>query len=127
MSASKKKILIAEDEPQLRKMLVDKFSVSGFVVFGAEDGKVALAMALKEHPDLILLDILMPVMDGMEMLRELRKDSWGKNAHVMLLTNLRGSERVLEGVELGVREYFIKSDWKLEDIVKKVTEKLGIA
>jgi len=127
MSTSPKKILIAEDEPQLRKMLVDKFSVSGFVVFGAEDGKVALGTALKEHPDLILLDILMPVMDGMEMLRALRKDPWGKDALVIFLSNLRDSERILEGVELSVHEYFVKSDWKLEDIVKKVTEKLGIA
>ena len=121
-----KKILIAEDEPQLRKLLVQKFSSSGFTTFGAEDGAVALHVACKEHPDITLLDILMPNMDGMEMLRRLRKDPWGKDAIVILLTNLGGSERVVEGMELGVQEYFIKSDWKLEDIVKKVKEKLGM-
>ncbi len=122
----KKKILVAEDEPQLRKLMLSKFESSGFAALGAEDGSVALEKALKEHPDVILLDILMPVMDGIEMLRKLRTDAWGKSALVMLLSNLRDSGKVLEGVELGAHEYFVKSDWKLEDIVKKVKEKLSI-
>jgi len=123
--ATVKKVLIAEDEPQLNKMLAEKFSNEGFITYMATDGEEALTLSLKEHPDVILLDILMPKMDGIAMLKKLRDDEWGKTAKVMLLTNLKSSERVLEGVQLGVKEYFVKSDWKLGDLVKKVTEKIG--
>ena len=120
-----KKILIAEDEPQLLKLLLDRFTKEGFVAVGAPDGAVALEMAFKEHPDLILLDILMPVMDGVTALRRLRQDAWGKTAFVMVLTNLRDSARVAECLSLGVPDYLVKSDCRLEEIVKRVKEKLG--
>lgn len=120
-----KKILIVEDEPGLLNALVDKFTHEGFVVLSAKDGQEGLEVALPEHPDLILLDIIMPVMDGMTMLRDLRKDPWGKNVPVILLTNLSEAEKVAESLSQGVYYYLVKSDWKLEDIVKKVKEKLG--
>lgn len=123
---TQKKILIVEDEPQLQKLLISKFLASGFEASGATDGASALAEALKQHPDAILSDILMPHMDGFEMVRRLREDAWGKQALIIFLTNLRDSEKVLEANELGVHDYLVKSDWKLEDIVKKVKEKLNI-
>ena len=72
-----KKILIVDDEPALLTALVDKFTRAGYTVGIAENGKEGLKLALKNRPDLILLDIIMPVMDGITMLYKLRKDSWG--------------------------------------------------
>ena len=121
-----KKILIVEDEPALLSALLAKFHQEGFAAIGAKDGQEGLNTALREHPDLILLDIIMPVMDGMTMLYKLQKDSWGMNVPVILLTNLSEAERVSESLRQGVYDYLVKSDWKLEDIVKKVRETLGI-
>jgi len=121
-----KKILVVDDEPALLAALVDKLTLEGFVVLSAKDGQDGLEVALRDHPDLILLDVILPVMDGMTMLFELRKDSWGKSIPVILLTNLSEPEKISESLRQGVTDYLVKSDWKLEDIVKKVKKNLGI-
>ena len=118
-------LLIVEDEISLCKVLRDKLTREGFSVLEAKDGKEGLETALVQHPDLILLDIIMPVMDGMTMLTELRKDEWGKNAKVIFLTNLSEAEKIAESHTKGVYDYLVKSDWKLSDVVKKVRERLG--
>ncbi len=105
---------------------MDKFKSEGFLVTSAKDGQEGLNLAITDHPDLILLDIIMPVMDGMTMLSQLRQDPWGKTVPVILLTNLSEAEKVVESLREGVYDYLVKSDWKLEDIVKKVREKLDI-
>ena len=120
------KILIVEDEPAMLDVLAAKLAQAGLTVLTAVNGQNGLDMALAQHPDLILLDIIMPVMDGMTMLRELRKDPWGKSVRVMLLTNLSEAGRADESFEQEVYDYLVKSDWKLEDIVNKVKGKLGI-
>jgi DNA-binding response OmpR family regulator len=124
--ASQKRILLVEDEPAIARAMADKLTNEGFTVLRASDGEDGLAQALKEHPDLILLDIVMPKMDGMTMLNQLRKDDWGKNAKIIFLTNLSEMEAVQKATELGVFDYIVKSDWKLSDVVKKVREKLGM-
>jgi len=126
-AAGGKKILIVEDERDLRQALVDKFTHEGFDVFEAENGEKGLKVALKEHPDLILLDIIMPVMDGITMMEKMCEDKWGQDVPVIMLTNLTDIKRVSEAVESGVYEYLVKSDWKIEDVVKRVREKLGIS
>jgi len=125
MAEIKKKVLIVEDEKPLREILKDKFKVSGFLTFGAKDGKEGLSIALKEHPDIILLDIIMPIMDGMTVLKKLREDPKGKNIPVILLTNLADDQKVAEATEEGVYGYLVKSDWKIADVVKMVEERLG--
>lgn len=120
-----KKILIVEDEESLLKVLADKFKIEGFEVLSAQNGFEGLAMAFKEKPDLILLDIIMPKMDGLSMLKELRKDESGKNIKVIMLTNLSGEENMADAITNGSFEYLIKSDWKIEDLVKRVKEKIG--
>ena len=92
----------------------------------AKDGKEGLNAALNTHPDLILLDIVLPEMDGLAVLRELRKDQWGKDAKVIFLTNYPFEEKVGEALNLGVTEYIIKANWKMSDIVGKVKEKLEL-
>ena len=121
-----KKILIVDDEAPLMTVLVERFNQEGFEVIVAKNGQEGLDNALKSHPDMILLDIIMPVMDGMTMLSELRKDSWGATANVIFLSNLSEPERIDQSINYGVRDYLVKCDWTLEDIVKKVRERLGI-
>ena len=120
-----KTILIIDDEQTLLSALIDKFTREGFVVLAKKNGQEGLHCALTDHPDLILLDIIMPVMDGMTMLAKLRKDPWGKNAKVIMLTNLSEVEKVASQLQ-GVYDYLVKSDWELKDIVKKVKERLGV-
>ena len=94
-----KKILIAEDEPAMLAALTDKFKREGCIVVQAENGEVALDLAAKEKPDIILLDILMRKKSGMEVLNDLRKGSdWGKTVPVIILTNLSQDESIMGGI-----------------------------
>lgn len=125
---NKKTILIVEDEVALRNMLRDKLNHENFATLEAKDGKEGLETALREHPDMILLDLLMPVMDGMTMLKQLRaENAWGKTAKVIILTNLTGAneERNREITETQPHYYFIKTDWKLDDLIAKIREDLS--
>ena len=118
-------MLIVEDEIALRQAMEDKFTREGFSTFVAKDGEDGLNQALTERPDIILLDIIMPNMDGLTMLKILRNDQeWGKNVPVMILTNLNDIDNVSRAVENGVYEFLVKSDWRLDDLVDKVKEKL---
>ena len=123
--ANTKKILIVEDEKSLLKGLTIKFSKEGFSVFGAQDGKAGLRLALSKKPDLILLDIVMPVMDGITMLKELRKDKWGKSAIVFLLTNLEDADKTTQSIEQNAAAYLVKSNWTLNDLVQQIKLKLA--
>lgn len=121
-----KTILIVEDEALILRSLKDRFIKEGFTVFDASDGEKGLELALQNHPDIILLDIIMPKMDGISMLKELRKDEWGKDVKIIILTNLNYSEKVAEAMKNGVYDFLIKTDWKLEDVVKQVRDKLEV-
>jgi DNA-binding response OmpR family regulator len=124
MPKAKNKILIVEDDLDLLEVLKNKFLAEKFDVLEAVNGKIGLEAALHHRPDLILLDIVMPVMDGMTMLKKLRQDSWGKNAFVILLTNLSDESKVAEAMQHSVFDYLVKADWKINDVVKKVRERL---
>lgn len=119
-------ILIVDDEEPLRRALGDKFEHAGFRVLPAENGKQALQLATAEHPDLVLLDIVMPRLDGIAVLKQLRADEQTKHIPIILLTNLADNYKLMEATAAGVFDYLIKSDWKLEDVVKKVKEKLHL-
>ena len=122
---NKKTILIIEDERSLREALRDKLTREGFSTLEAKNGEEGLDVALREHPELILLDIVMPVMDGMTMLKQLRENAWGKNVKIIILTNLSDIEKIADSVKNEVYDYLVKIDWKLEDVVTKVRERLG--
>jgi len=126
MADPKKIILVVEDEEPMQIVLKDILSFEGYHVSIAKNGIEGLDMALKEHPDLILLDILMPKMDGMVMLKKLRADDWGKTAEVMVLTNLDKNEEIAKAMEGEVFDYFIKSDIKINEVVAKIKEKLSV-
>lgn len=116
--------MIIEDEAPLRSALRDKFIFEGFAVLEAKNGEEGLEISLRNHPDLILLDIVMPRMDGMTMLKKLREDAWGAEAKVIILTNLSDSAKISEAMSQKSYNYLVKSDWKLEDVVIKAREML---
>jgi response regulator RpfG family c-di-GMP phosphodiesterase len=119
-------ILVVDDEESERQILNDTLVKEGFTVLLANDGEAGLQLALNNHPDLILLDVMMPRMDGMTMLGKLRENPWGKDIPVLLLTNLSDFDQFKNAIESGVHDYLIKSDWKLEEITRKIRDKLGI-
>lgn len=119
---NKKKILIIDDDKDLNTVLVDKLNFSGFEAFGAEDGVAGLEKALKLHPDAILLDLVMPKMGGLEMLQMLRKDPWGKDVKVIILTLLEKADYVADAVEGNIYGYIVKTGHSLDEIVGKVSD-----
>lgn len=121
-----KTILIIEDERPLLTALSSKLSHAGFSILQATDGETGLSTALEKHPDLILLDIVLPKMDGLTMLDLLRRDDWGKTIPIIVLTNLSDAAKFEESMRKNVFDYLIKTDWKIEDVVIKVKEKLQL-
>jgi len=119
------KILVIEDESALREALFAKLQEAGYVVESAGDGEGGLGLALRSHPDLILLDLLLPKKDGREVLHQLREDSWGKDVPVIILTVLDADERMLNEILVyHPAHYFVKTTWRLEDVIEKVKELL---
>ena len=119
-------ILVVEDEAPIRKLLCDKLNNEGFLTVEAMNGEEGLDDAIKIHPDLIILDLMMFKMNGLTMLKKLREDKWGKNAHVMVLTNSSDNKSVSEIMENQAYDYFVKTNIKLEDFVEKVKEKMKV-
>jgi len=117
---------IVEDDETLRKILKDKLTQEGFSVLTAKDGEEGLKASFKSNPDLILLDIVMPKMDGVDMLKKLREDGWGSKVPVLLLTNDSNPEHIKETLKADATDYLVKSDWKLEDVIKKIKETLKL-
>jgi len=120
-----KTILIVEDEASLLTALGDSLKGQGFKVIETKNGEEGLAKAFSSHPDLILLDIIMPRMDGMTLLRKLREDSWGKTALVIFLTNLSDMEKISEALANKATTYLIKSDWDMDEILEKIKTKIN--
>jgi len=124
----KNKILIVEDEPAMIRALTDNLESEGFEVLKARDGVEGLTMASAHHPDIILLDILMPIMDGLTMMQKLRnQDVWGKKVPIILLTNLSPDEdRIMRRITADEPAYYlVKTEWKLSDVIDKIKERLG--
>lgn len=119
-------ILLVEDEKATRQVLADELLQAGFDVLEARNGKIGLELAEKERPDLILLDILMPIMDGMAMMKTLRDSPWGKKVPVIILTNVSATDTIIDRIVKDEPSYYlVKSDWKIRDILKKIRETLA--
>jgi len=121
-NSNKKLLLLVEDDVSISKVLSRFLEQSGFNLLRATDGIYGLKMALENHPDLILLDIIMPHMDGLTFLKELRKDKWGKSVPVMILSNLSNPETEKEAAQYAIKDYIIKTDFCLTDILKKIND-----
>lgn len=121
------RLLIVEDDKPLRAILVHAFLREGFEVMEAADGLSGLLKARKNHPDLIISGLEMPGIDGITLMKKIRREVWGKDLPIVLLTSLQFDDnRMRDVVEYKPSFYFVKSDWKLEDVVRKVKERLGV-
>lgn len=122
------KILIVEDDQSLLGAMVEKFTREGFLVLKSVNGAAGFALALQERPDLILLDILLPELDGLSFLQKLRKENeWGKSVPVIFLTNLSPHvDRIIARIaEDEPAYYLVKTDIVLSEVVAKVRERLS--
>lgn len=117
------KILIVEDDSLLSNMYAAKFKKDGFDVSTAGNGEEGLAKIQSEKPDIILLDIMMPKMNGLEVLEKVKADNALKSIPVILLTNLaRGEDDVNKGLELGAVAYLVKSKVTPVEVVTKIKQ-----
>lgn len=119
------KIAIIEDDPVISQMYRMKFEADGFEVQLADNGVRGVALVEAFLPDMILLDLQMPEMDGTEALRVIRKNEWGKNIPVIVLTNLGEEESPKEIRALGIHSYIVKADLTPRQVVQRVKEALG--
>ena len=125
MADKKYKVLIVEDLPETLRLLAEKFTIEGFDVLEAKNGEEGLKKALENHPDIMLLDLILPKMDGLTMFKKMREDARGKDIPAIVLTILSDAEKVDEALQAGVYTYLVKTEWTLDDVVKKVREKLA--
>ena len=121
------KIAIIEDDPVISQMYRMKFEADGFDVQLANNGKIGVALVEKFHPDIILLDLQMPEMNGVDALKVIRKNSWGTDVPTIILTNLGQEEAPKELNDLNVSSYIVKAELTPRQVVEKVKETLNIA
>ncbi len=115
-----KKILIIEDEEAYRRLIHDLLIKEGYEVIVAVDGEEGLKIALKEKPDLILLDLMMPKLDGLKMLNILNRFKEGLSIPVFILTNVNESNITTEAMYSHASKHFVKADTKIEDLLGNI-------
>jgi DNA-binding response OmpR family regulator len=120
-----KKILFVEDEEALQKTLGEILKQEGYEVIPALDGEAGFNLVKPEKPDLILLDLILPKMDGFEVLKRLKADGETKDIPVIVLTNLEGIGDVGKAIELGATTYLVKAQYSLDEVLEKIKKALG--
>ena len=115
-----KKILIVEDDKFLRELIVKKLSNEGYDVLEAVDGEQGLLQIKEGHPELVLLDLILPGIDGFEVLTQKREDPFTASIPVVILSNLGQKEDVDKGLSLGATDYLIKAHFTPGEIIEKV-------
>ena len=119
------KIMVVEDEASLREIYSIRITAEGYDVVSAGDGEEALAVAVREKPDLILSDVMMPKISGFDMLDILRSTPETANIKVIMMTALSGDDQRERGERLGANRYLVKSQVGIEDVVNAIHEELG--
>ncbi len=119
------KVLFIEDESALQKTIGDVLKKQGYEIISAMDGAKGIRLAESETPDLILLDLILPKMDGFEVLRRLREGPKTRDIPIVILTNLERMEDVEKALELGAKTYLTKANYTIDEVVEKVKKALG--
>jgi len=123
-TATKPKVLVVEDEEALQRTMVDALREAGFEALSASDGEHGLELAQARHPDLILLDIILPRRSGFEVLETLKADEGTSDIPVIVLTNLERISDVERMLSLGATNYLVKANYDIPDILGKIREVL---
>jgi DNA-binding response OmpR family regulator len=118
------KILFIEDESALQKTFGEILKQEGYEVISALDGETGLRLTKSQKPDLILLDLVLPKLNGFDVLEQLKRDEETKKVPVIVLTNLEGAEDIDKVLELGATTYLVKENYSLEEVVEKVKQTL---
>ena len=121
------KVAIVEDDIAISQMYRIKFEVEGYEVDTAENGRIGLGLVESMQPDILLLDLMMPEMNGLEMLTELRSKEWGQNLRVIILTNMGQQEAPEELKTLNVDSFIVKAEMTPKQVTKFVKERLDQA
>lgn len=124
MKKEKKFILVVEDDIYYSDLYREKISQSGYDVETALNGAEGMKIARNRKPDLIILDILMPKVDGFDFLREIKADKDLKNVKILVMTNLGQDNDKKQALELGANDYFVKSDLSINKLMDKINENL---
>ena len=124
MPKEKIKILLVEDDTFLLGMYATKFELDGFKVMTAGDGEKAVRAALKELPDVILLDIILPKLNGFEVLKQLKQEPTTAKIPIILLTNLSQKDEIEQGLKIGAVDYLIKAHFMPSEVVEKIKKVL---
>lgn len=119
------KVMIAEDDDSLREIYSIRLTADGYTVVSARDGEEALAVAVRERPDLIISDVMMPKISGFDMLDILRSTPGMDGTKIIMMTALSSDEERQRGEALGANRYLVKSQVGIEDVVNAVHEVLG--
>ncbi len=120
MEPSETRVLIVEDEEILLTALSEELKQEGFQVLGAKDGAEGVEKAKSEKPDLILLDLVMPRLDGIGALKLLKEGEETKDIPVVILTNLSDYDKISDALSLGAMDYLVKANYRLEELVNKI-------
>ena len=116
----KGKLLVVEDDEFISAIYAKKLSMEGYGTRVAENGEKALSMMREERPDLVLLDIIMPVMDGFEVLRQMRADEKLRDIRVVVVSNLSDDKEMTQARELGAIDYIVKANISISDLAVKI-------
>ncbi len=126
MSSPTKKILIIEDNESYLSIISQKFTYEQFEVITAKDGEEGIKMALDNKPDIIIIDLLLPKKNGIQVMEELRQNEWGKNVPLIILTNLNPDDEILRMIMKNKPAYYlVKPEVNLNDILEKVRNLLN--
>ena len=120
-----KTVLIVEDDQSQQRALKNKLEHSGYTVVTANDGEGAVDALRSAKPDLVLLDLIMPKLDGISVLRQMKADDALRGIPVVILTNLSSGDKVAEAMQLGTFDFLVKANYSLDDVLKKVNDRLG--
>lgn len=126
MDSDKKKILVVEDDAMISSIYRARFAADGFEVLTAADGANGLELAKKEKPDIIMLDVILPGLDGFSVLEEIKKDKTTRSVPVIMLTNLGTEDDRIKGQKMGALDYLVKASLTPGQISEKVKKILKI-
>lgn len=116
----KHKILIIEDDDFLRSLAVTKLEKEDFTVSMAPDGQTGLALIQKEIPDLLILDLMLPIMSGFDVLKKMKADPATKDIKVIVFSNLGEESDIKTCMDLGANDYLVKANFTLDELVEKI-------
>jgi len=122
-----KTVLIVEDSEYLAESLADMLNLRGHTALIARNGLDGISQAFQEHPDLILLDIRLPDIDGYEVYQRIKSDSWGKDANIVILTASESTENISKNIDLPADHVLFKPDWSLPNLMEKIDSFLEVS